>query len=123
MIFAPRATSHQRGVRGELLAWGFSLLRLRRTVGCRIRIGRFEADRIDRHIFGRLYLVEVRSRRTCILALASVGADKQRRLAVMAKCVANATGEPVTVEVEAVGTRRIVRRVLGVVQPDTLGNN
>ena len=123
MIFAPRANSHQRGVRGELLAWGFSLLRLRRTVGCRIRIGRFEADRIDRHIFGRLYLVEVRSRRTCILALASVGADKLRRLAVMAKCVANATGEPVTVEVEAVGTRRIVRRVLGVVQPDTLGNN
>ena len=104
------------------MAWVFSLLRFRRTIGRRIRIGRFEADRLERHIFGRLYLVEVRSRRSCRMGLASVGRSKRRRLAAIAKCVANATGEPVTVEVEAVGTRCIVRRVLGVVQPDRLGH-
>ena len=86
-------------------------------------VGRFEADRIERHVSGRLCLVEVRSRRTCELALASVGRAKQRRLAVMARQLAKVTGESVTTEGEAVGRRRIDRKVLGVVQPDLSDHN
>ena len=86
-------------------------------------VGRFEADRIERHLSGRLCLVEVRSRRTCEMALASVGQAKQRRLAVMARQLAKVTGESVTIEIEALGERRIDRKVLGVVQPDLPDHN
>ena len=93
-------------------------MRCRRTVGCRVRIGRFEADRVERHVSGKLFLVEVRSRPTIELALNSVGRVKQRRLAVMAKSLAMCTGESVTVEVEAIAGFKIVRRVLGTVHPE-----
>jgi len=36
----------------------------------------------------------------------------------MARRLANVTGESVTVQVEAVGGRKVVRKVVGVVQPD-----
>ena len=86
-------------------------------------VGRFESDRIGPHISGRLRLVEVRSRRTCEQALAPVGRAKQRRLAVMPRHLAKVTGESVTIEVEAVGERRIDRKVLEVVQPDLSDHN
>ena len=86
-------------------------------------VGRFEPDRIERRVSGRLRLVEVRSRRTSKLALASVGRAKQLRLAVMARQLAKVTGESVTIEVEAVGGRRIERKALGVVQPDLSDHN
>lgn len=57
------------------------------------------------------------------MALASVGQVKQRRLAVMARQIAKVTGESVTIEVEAVGERRIDRKVLGVVHPDYPDHN
>ena len=88
-----------------------------------MRIGRFEVDRIDRDLWGQLYLVEVRSRRTSALALRSVGRVKQRRLAVMARNLSNLTGEVVAVEVEALGKDGIVRKVLGVVQPEKSDHN
>lgn len=97
---------------------GLSLARCRRVIGVRVRLGRFEADRIERSISGQLFLVEVRSRPTCKLALLSVGRVKRRRLAVMARKLANVTGESVTVQIEAVGVRKVVRKVVGVVQPD-----
>lgn len=103
------------------LAW--SLVRCRRVIGLRVRLGRFEADRIERAPSGQLFLVEVRSRRTCKLALLSVGRVKRRRLAVMARRLANVTGESVTVQIEAVGGRAIVRKVVGVVHPDALDHN
>ena len=93
-------------------------MRFRRTVGCRVRIGRYEADRVERHALGKICLVEVRSRPIIELALDSVDRVKQRRLAVMAKDLASRTGEPVTVEVEAVVGRRIVRKALGTVHPE-----
>ena len=85
-------------------------------MGCRVRVGRYEADRIERHFSGRLFLVEVRSRETCKMALASVGPDKQRRLAVMARHLAKVTGEPVTIVVEGTAGHKVARQVLGVVQ-------
>ncbi len=57
------------------------------------------------------------------MALASVGQAKQRRLAVMARQLAKVTGESVTIEIEALGERRIDRKVLGVVQPDLPDHN
>lgn len=98
-------------------------MRCRRTVGCRVRIGRFEADRIERHVSGKLCLVEVRSRPTIELALKSVDRVKQRRLAVMAKDLASRTGESVTVVVEAVEGVKIVRKVLGTVHPKRSDHN
>ena len=92
-------------------------------VGCRVRIGRFEADRIERRASGNLCLVEVRSRSTIELALNSVGRVKQRRLAKMARDLAARTGESVTVEVEAIEGVKIVRRVLGTVQPEVRDHN
>ena len=52
------------------------------------------------------------------MALTAVGSVKQRRLAAMGRLVANVTGEPVTIVVEGIGVRKIVRKVLGVVQPE-----
>lgn len=98
-------------------------MRCRRTVGCRIRIGRFEADRVERRTSGNLCLVEVRSRSTIELALTSVGRVKQRRLAKMARDLAARTGESVTVEVEAIEGVKIVRRVLGTVHPEVRDHN
>lgn len=117
------ASSFRRGIRAEFLAWFWSLMRCRRTVGCRVRIGRFEADRVERHASGRLCLVEVRSRPTIELALKSVDQSKQRRLAVMARDLATRTGESVTVEVEAIKGVKIVRKVLGTVHPEATGHN
>lgn len=88
-----------------------------------MRLGRFEADRIERHASGYLCVIEVRSRQTCEMALASVGRVKQRRLAAMARLLAKVTGEPVTIVVEGIGGRKIVRKVLGVVQPDWADHN
>lgn len=88
-----------------------------------MRLGKFEADRIERHASGSLCLNEVRSRQTCEIALASVGRVKQRRLAAMARLLAKVTGEPVTIVVEGIGGRKIVRKVLGVVQPDWADHN
>ena len=122
-ILSDRKTSFHQGARAELKAWLWSLTRGRRTIGCRVRIGRFEADRIERHVLGRLYLVEVRSRRTCELALNSVGRAKQRRLAVMARHLATRAREPVTIEVEAMEGAKIVRKVLGIVHPDLSDHN
>jgi Holliday junction resolvase-like predicted endonuclease len=84
----------------------------------RAMIGRFEADRIERRAGGSLCLVEVRSRPTIALALASVGRRKRRRLAWMAKRLAAITAEPVTIEVEAAGKDGVARRVVGHVYPD-----
>jgi Holliday junction resolvase-like predicted endonuclease len=83
-----------------------------------VRIGRYEADRVERRASGKICLIEVRSRPTIELALNSVDRIKQRRLAVMAKDLASRTGKPVTVEVEAVVGLRIVRKALGTVYPD-----
>ena len=83
-----------------------------------MRIGRYEADRVERRASGKMCLVEVRSRPTIELALNSVDRFKQRRLAVMAKDLASRTGKPVTVEVEAVVGLRIVRKALGTVYPE-----
>lgn len=116
-------SSFHRGVRAELLAWLWSLLCCRRTVGRRVRIGRFEADRIERHVSGNLFLVEVRSRPTIELALKSVDRVKQRRLAVMARDLATRTGESVTVVVEAVEGVKVVRKVLGIVHPKVSAHN
>ena len=99
------------------------MIRCRRTVGCRVRIGRFEADRVERRASGNLCLVEVRSRSTIELALNSVGRVKQRRLAKMARDLAARTGESVTVEVEAIEGVKIVRRVLGTVHPEVRDHN
>ena len=122
-IFAPKRNSYHLGLRAELLAWVWSLVRLRRTVGCRVRLGKYEADRIERDVSGSLCLVEVRSRQTCEMALASVGRVKQRRLAAMGRLLARVTGEPVTIVVEGIGRGKIVRQVLGVVQPDWAAHN
>ena len=99
------------------------MIRCRRTVGWRVRIGRFEADRVERRASGGLCLVEVRSRATIELALNSVDQLKQRRLAVMARDLATRTGESVTVEVEAVEGLKIVRKVLGTVHPEATDHN
>ena len=88
-----------------------------------MRLGKFEADRIERHASGSLCLIEVRSRQTCEMALASVGRVKQRRLAAMGRLLAKVTGEPVSIVVEGIGGRKIVRKVLGVVQPDWADHN
>ena len=99
------------------------MIRCRRTVGCRVPIGRFEADRVERRASGNLCLVEVRSRSTIELAMNSVGRVKQRRLAKMARDLAARTGESVTVEVEAIEGVKIVRRVLGTVHPEVRDHN
>ena len=117
------SSSFHRGIRAEFLAWLWSVIRCRRTVGCRVRIGRFEADRVERRASGNLCLVEVRSRSTIELALNSVGRVKQRRLAKMARDLAARTGESVTVEVEAIEGVKIVRRVLGTVHPEVRDHN
>ena len=117
------SSSFHRGIRAEFLAWLWSVIRCRRTVGCRVCIGRFEADRVERRASGNLCLVEVRSRPTIELALNSVGRVKQRRLAKMARDLAARTGESVTVEVEAIEGVKIVRRVLGTVQPEVRDHN
>ena len=122
--FRPKAKFiSPRTSRVELLAWVWSLVRLRRTVGCRVRLGKYEADRIERDVSGSLCLVEVRSRQTCEMALASVGRVKQRRLAAMGRRLAKVTREPVTIVVEGIGGGKIVRQVLGVVQPDWAAHN
>ena len=88
-----------------------------------MRLGKYEADRIERDVSGYLCLVEVRSRQSCEMALSSVGRVKQRRLAAMGRLLAKVTGEPVTIVVEGIGGGKIVRQVLGVVQPDWAAHN
>ena len=88
-----------------------------------MRLGKYEADRIERDVSVSLYLVEVRSRQSCEMALASVGRVKQRLLAAMGRLLAKVTGEPVTIVVEGTGGVNIVRRVLRVVQPDWAAHN
>ena len=79
------------------------MARGRRTVSLRARLGRYEADRIERRAGGELCLVEVRSRKSIALAFASVDRRKRRRLACMARILATITREPVCIEVEAIG--------------------
>ncbi|MAV55785.1 MAG: hypothetical protein CMJ28_07515 [Phycisphaerae bacterium] len=83
----------------------------------RFRIGRYEADRLERRANGQLCLVEVRYRSTMKMALRSVSPKKQRRLSKMARLVAQHSGKPVIVEVEAVGRDGFHRHELGIVHP------
>ena len=99
------------------MCWARSLFHFRRTARVRFRIGRYEADRLERRANGQLCLVEVRYRSTIKMALRSVSPAKQRRLAKMARTVAQHSGDLVIVEVEAVGRDGFHRHELGTVYP------